>query len=310
MVTTDFEELVRDSMQQFAAGIRLPGGLASRARRRHRRRRFAQCTAIVAVTAVAGAAAVTGAGAVARTAPPSAAVGRNAGHLHALTTSYVVQRVSDALANDHLVMRETNPASEGRQPNSFEGRQTSQYVGWYYQGHASLTLYDINSQPLWKQGTGFVDGKLLAVEVDYIPRVWYLLGGGYLGTPPPASACGKNDFLSATALGVDWPSVIRSSLACGAYQADGYVYIGTAKAVKVTASGTMNFPGGRSVTIATTLYVDPVSFLPVQIMQFSGSPGHAPRLIETVDFQWLKPTPANAAQALVTIPAGFPQVRG
>jgi hypothetical protein len=315
-MNAEFTELVRDSMERFTADIRLPAGLADRARQLHRRRRFAQRTAIVAGTAVLSvivAAALTGAAGFARTMQPSAIGGTSTGHV--LTTAYVVRRVTNALANDNLVARDTSPASEDGQ-TTFEGRQTSRWVRWFYRGNGDEALDDINSQPLFEQGSAYVDGKLVSAEVDYTTHVWFLLpGGNYVSNLPPSSECSRSNDLSAAAFGVDWPSLIQSALACGAYQAEGYVNIGGVKAIKITGSATMNFPQSprsplNGFTQATTLFVDPTTYLPIQILQFTARSGHALHLVQTVNFQWLKPTPANIAETLVTIPAGYPQVQG
>ena len=47
----EFEELVRESMEWFAGDVRVPAGLAGKARRHHRRRLLAVRAAIAAGTA-------------------------------------------------------------------------------------------------------------------------------------------------------------------------------------------------------------------------------------------------------------------
>jgi hypothetical protein len=289
----EFTELVHDSMEQFAADIRLPAGLAGRARRHHRQRRFAQCTAIVAGIAVVAAAVVTGAGLVARTARPSAAGGRSPAHLRMLTTAYVVRRVSDALANHNLVLRDTRFAG-----GNYDGQPSSDFVTWIYQGHISEYLYGTNSKPLYDAGTALVDGKLITVDVDYTVHQWHLIGGNMLGTPP-GSACATSNFLSATEIDANWSKMIRSSLACGVYHLEGYTTIGGKKTIKIYGSVVMKTPR-HSYTLAVTLFVDPENFLPVRVTRYIG-------LAYSDDLQWLTATPANTAQALVTIPAGYPK---
>ena len=307
-MSTEFTDLVRDSMEQFAADIRLPAGLAGRARKRHRQRRFGQCTAIVAGAAalVVIGAAVTGAAGFAGPARRSAKAGPGSGHLHALTTAYVVRQVSDALADDDLVLRDTRSASgpEG-QPTYYDGQQSTQFVTWYYQGHISEYLYGLHSQPQWDAGTGLVDGKLTQVYVEYLHHQWFLIPGTMLPSPP-GSACTQSDFLPATELTANWPSMIRSSLACGAYRVDGYAYIGGVKTIKVTGSIARDYPKPGGSTLGTTLFVDPATFLPVQVTQFTVV-GTGPGVQYSGELAWLKATPANIAQTLVTIPAGYVQ---
>jgi hypothetical protein len=313
-MTTEFTELVRDSMERFAADIRLPAGLAHRARRRHRQRRFAQGTAIVAGAAVLSLvlAAATGAAGFARTAQPSAIGGSVTGRV--LTTANVVRRVSFALANDNLVMRESSSTSADGGPTycctSPGGQLTTQYVTWLYQGHISDYLYGVNS-PLWDAGTALINGKLTQVYVNYQQHQWFLMPGSLLPTPP-ASACSKSDFLNASEIDANWPTEIRSSLACGAYHVDGYAVIRGVKTIKVTGSVVLSYPQGDSGT-TITLFVDPASYLPLQITQsmtINGLPaGPSSHTIQGSDeIQWLKPTSANIAETLVTIPAGFQEI--
>jgi hypothetical protein len=309
-MNTEFTEFVRDSMEQFAADIRLPAGLADRARRRNRQRWFGQCAALVAGTAalsVIVATVVTGR--AGRTAPESTTGAGPTGHV--LTTAYVVQRVSNALANDNLVMRDTIPATEDGRPLYIEGRQELQWVGWSYQGNATQTMEGVNSQPLYEQGSAYVGGKLVSATVDYIAHEWTVLpGGNYVSSLPQSSECSRRNDVSPSAFGINWPSLIQSALACGAYRAEGYVNIGGAEAIKVTGSYTMNFPENPRSLLngfkrATILFVNPKTFLPIQSLEFAARSGHSLRLVQTVSFQWLKPTPANIAETLLTIPAGY-----
>jgi hypothetical protein len=60
-----------------------------------------------------------------------------------------------------------------------------------------------------------------------------------------------------------------------------------------------------------TLYVDPATYLPVRIFgstaTFGGSGGGTLYSLVT-NVRWLRPTAANIAKAMVTIPAGFHRV--
>jgi hypothetical protein len=310
-MTTEFTDLIRESMERFAADIRLPAGLIDRARRRHRQRRFAQGTAIVAATAALSMviAVVTGAAGFARTERPGpGAIGGNVTG-HVLTTADVVRRVTYALANDNLVMRVASPESANGQPVycciSPGGQLAVETVLMLYQGQISYALYGVHS-PLWIAGTALINGKLTQVYIDYQEHQWRLLRGGLIPDPPP-NACTKSDFLNATEIGANWPSEIQSSLACGAYHVDGYAEIGGVKTIKITGSVTDYLHVGESATV--TLFVNPANYLPVEVetsMTFPVVPGISnPPFQGTEIIQWLKATPANIAETLVTIPAGF-----
>ena len=60
-----------------------------------------------------------------------------------------------------------------------------------------------------------------------------------------------------------------------------------------------------------TLYVNPKTYLPVRLVRLgvgSGGPAPITRFTSVTDMQWLRPTAANTAKTLVTIPTGFRQV--
>lgn len=63
-----------------------------------------------------------------------------------LTTAYVARRVTYALANDNLVMRDTSPTAQ-TSDQTFTGYQTTQWVRWFYQGNATEALDGLNYQP-------------------------------------------------------------------------------------------------------------------------------------------------------------------
>jgi hypothetical protein len=60
-----------------------------------------------------------------------------------------------------------------------------------------------------------------------------------------------------------------------------------------------------------TLYVDSTTYLPVRISSSSrsfGGPAPSYAFSSVTDIQWLRPTAANIANTLVTIPPGFRRV--
>ena len=60
-----------------------------------------------------------------------------------------------------------------------------------------------------------------------------------------------------------------------------------------------------------TLYVDPKTYLPVRLSSSGrtyGGPAPSTYSTSVTEMQWLPPTAANIAKALITIPAGYTQV--
>jgi hypothetical protein len=225
----------------------------------------------------------------------------------ALATAYVVHRVENALVNADQVMRETMSLDA---PNSggaafFDGQQSYESVTWAYQGRDSTETFGAHGrrQGIW--GTGIVNGKLQAVQVDYIQHQWELIPGISFG--PPANACTNVGFIEAPASpGTNWPLLIARTLACGGYKMAGYADIDGAETVKITGSRVIG-TGSAESTNTDTLFVSPSTYLPVRITQSIASPGlHGSST--SADITWLPPTRANRARASVTVPCGYQQI--
>jgi hypothetical protein len=297
-MSLDVEDLLRQGMQRFAEQVPVPSGLAHRAARA-RRRRLA-----IRAAAVAGTAAVTTAIVVAATGGPSA--GGSA--TQARTTAYVVNRVEKALAGQHLVLR---------------GRTTSGGWGpsiyWAYGPRNRFEEFTGSGKPYIAVGTALIGGKLTGVYVTYYNRKWSLLPEG----AAPASACSRTGTLEMAgpaAPARNWPAFIHATLACGAATVTGHAWIGGVKTVRITGSPvTEKLSPGEARAIHEkwlrsqwTLYVNPNTYLPVRL---SGSNytygGPMPSYYSTgvTDIRWLRPTAANIAKALVTIPPGFRHFR-
>jgi hypothetical protein len=101
---------------------------------------------------------------------------------------------------------------------------------------------------------------------------------------------GIPDNASMTAASLrDWQS-------CGWLKADGTATVGGVTALRLT----MATGGGW----ATTWYIDPETYLPI-----SKTVSEREKLLSTVDFQWLPPTPANLASLRLPVPPrGFTEV--
>lgn len=315
-MNADVEELLRDGMQRFTAGIHAPAGLPRTAARLRRRRlaaraAFASGTATV-VAAVAVAAVVNGG-------PASTSLD----NAHARTAAYVVDRVEKALTGTNLV---------------FLGRTASPYgpsVTWAYGSHyryeefsgRSCGHIDRNAscthrggpQRYLAEGTALVGGKLTEAYVTYFDRKYSLSGAP---GQAPANACTANGALTMggwPAPSRRWAGFINQTLACGAATVTGHVRVDGMETTRITgAPVTVRLSPGYAKTVRErwararwTLYVDPTTYLPVRMdgsTETFGGPGGRTLYRSVTDVRWLPPTPGNVGKAMVTIPPGFHQV--
>jgi len=317
-MNTDVEELLREGMERFTAGVRAPAGLAHAAGRLHRRRLAAR-TAVACGTAAAAATAlilvVAGAGGGAARTGPSGTQAR--------TAAYVISRVENALAGQRLVLRAHTTTNVGPSASWAYGPRNrfEEFTGSGC-GHSlpsGVCTHRGGSEPYLAQGTALIGGKLTSVYVTYYNRKWSVLPPG---PALPASACSR---AGAIAMGgpplptSDWPAFIHTTLACGAATVTGHVRIDGKETTKITGSPvTVRLKADyakviheKLLKVRWTMYVDPATYLPVRMSGSSytfGGPAPNWRFASVTDMQWLRPTAANVASALVTIPAGFQQV--
>ena len=316
-MSTDVEDLLRESMQRFTEGVRAPAGLAYRASRLRRRRWIFRGTlaGVAAVTAAAAAAVVVTAA--------STVVQPGSSLAQARAAAFVVSRVKHALAAEHRVFVGST-MSTGDQPSvtwahgahnrfeEFTGTQCGQVNSsgdCSHQGGSVRYLAD---------GTALVNGKLTGAYVTYFDHKYSLSPVYRL----PPSACGR----AAVGMGgppvptPHWSSFIRLTLDCGAAKVTGHVRINGQETIRITGKpitvrlsrGEGNAVHERYARALWTLYVNPSTYLPVRMIgsteTFGGSGGHT-RFESVTNVRWLPPTPANVARALVTIPPGYHQVR-
>jgi hypothetical protein len=312
-MNADVEELLRDGMEWFTADVRAPAGLAEQAGRLHRRRRATRAAAACGIAAVTAAV-------VALVAVPGAAARPGGGAAQARLTAYVTKRVENALATENLVF-------VGRSDSA----TTGDYVTWAYGPRNRWEAYSNGGEsgisgvqpvkgPVWAQGTAMVGGKLVGAYVTYFDHRYSLWPLGR----QPASACSTTDALSMAAPifpTTHWSAFIGATLACGAASVTGHVLVNGVQTTRITGRPeTVKLSAGYSkavkekfATARWTLYVNPVTYLPVRMVgsteTFGGSAGNYMASFVT-NVQWLPPTRANVAQALVTIPPGFHRFYG
>jgi len=313
-MSEEFEELVRGSMEWFTGDVRIPAGLAGRARAHHRRRLLAVRAAIAAGTvAVVSAAAV-----IAVTGGASGVPGRHphgGGAVRAQAAAYVIQRVARAVGTRSLIMEISTPEQvitterPGKRPvRSFVPRS----VWWAYHDRSRGKVYAAYLRRHGHPGAADTDteygppGKSLAsspslhpftqTTVNYSDRTWsrgtQLTG---LASGSARAACelvkGMTDPLLAGEVVFTSPSFIHAALACGGLSVTGHMRVHGAAAITLTGTR-------RLATLPITLYVSPATYLPIRIM-IGGL---------RQDYRWLAPTTARLALLRVRIPPGFRRV--
>jgi len=297
-MSTELEDRLRWEMREVTAGARVPPGLARRAWRNRRRRIMTRATA-AAGTAAAVAVALVAAG--------TTGASRDAG---SHTTAYVVRHAESALvtavaANDIMYLRATDGTAER----------------WFYlapQGSSNrYEVFSASGQPLMDIGVTATPASRTVTWVFYRAKTWWRMEGAATPTPQPAA---QNSCRSQIPVGLDVyesPAVlvanIREALACGQLTNEGTQYVDGVAAIKLVSVHTFQVPmRGQTitVTVATTLWVDPASYLPVRWAQDGKVTGRTGVVVPSVDedVEWLPPTSANLAQLTVPIPPGFRQV--
>jgi hypothetical protein len=304
-VSTDFEELVVDSMRRFTATVHVPAGLAAQARWQVRRRRTrarataATGAAIVSAAAVFAVAAGTG-GPV-----PAPAVAAQA-------AAYIVSRAEQALSDRDLILELTSPRQVITKTGA-GGKPVISYVPgsvfWGYHFHSRQEVFAAYLRKHGQPGasdTDTGDGPLhhgpgglfhsTQTSVNYSDRTWSR-GTQVSGKAAPVRgpACkvlkGMQDPQADGELLFTSPWFIRATMACGGLSVTGHVRIDGIAAVMLTGSRQL-------MKLPLVIYISPITY----------------RLVRTVigglrqDYRWLAPTPANLAKLRVPVPPGFRRV--
>jgi hypothetical protein len=319
-VNTNVEELLRDGMGRFAAGVAAPDGLAATAVRRHRRRVAIRAGAVGGGIAAAAAVAVllTGVtGATARATSPT----------QARDIVYVTRKVESALSGQNLVSVETTSMlghkmvtwTYGDYWNWVQFNPTTDYR-WVADGKQQWSFPPADrGKPATAQGTALVSGKLMGAYVTYNNDSYSLSSPGDPDSGLPTSACSTTARLAMGGIavpGVSWSQFINNTLRCGTASVTGHVRINghettqiTGKPVTVRLSASYaKVVREKWATVRWTMYVNPKTYLPVRMygstQTYGGQAGNQVSSGVT-NMTWLQPTPANIAKALVTIPTGF-----
>jgi hypothetical protein len=315
---TDMEGLLRDGMERFTEDVRAPAGLAAAAGRRHRRRVTVRISA-----ACGGVAAVAAAAALVVTLPAGGApASTGTAGTQARTVAYVVSRVKQALASEHLVYYGRTASADGPSATWAYGSRSrfEEFTGEAC-GHTLANgecTHRGGSEPFLAVGTALVKGRLTGAYVTYFDHRYSLSRI----VPGPVSACSTTARLSMSGPVIPsdhWSAFIAGTLGCGTAKVTGHVWVNGVLATRITGKPvTVRLSPGYAKAVREkwarvrwTLYVDPTTYLPVRIFGSTatfGGPAASTLDSGVTNVRWLKPTTANIAKATVAIPPGYHRV--
>jgi hypothetical protein len=322
-MSTDIADLLQETIDRLTEGERVPDGLADRAFRRHRQRRFALGAAGITGTAVAAAAAVFVAAAM------TSGVAQRGGVLRAQTAAYVATRTERALtaaahggAIERIdVIRHSEKLDvvlaerHGRATvlRNVPGLNAERTVFWWYRDRHRAQALTGDGRPLFDLGITGSAGRRphgRSALIDYPAKTW-LHNFGLAAQPVPLpylsrkGSCPEPIDPEATvsAAPAAWTAMIRKALSCGDLRLDGRQWIRGTHAIKIVSSQRLARELALFAPISGTLWVDPATFLPVMVRWTW------PHGTLAATFQWLPPTRANLATLSVKIPSGFRAVR-
>jgi len=284
-MNADVEELLREGMDRFTERVRVPAGLAVKAARSHRRRRAGVRVALAAPAAAVTAAAVAlAAGGTTAARPPAGA----ASVPRVQTDAYLVQHIEKALggAGGKILF----VTSHVKLPEF--GGQSPPIEFWFYQnvtkefrGIRGWTTADVETD---------YPGRSVQLWVDYSNRSWWQHTWATAPLRYAKNVCVGPADDEPNPNSPAWAPFVQASLACGGLAVTGHARIGGMDTIKII--GTSKDLDARFVP--QTMFVDPVTYLPVRILIPSG----------WRDLRWLAPTKANLANLHLTIPRGFRHV--
>lgn len=280
-MSTEIEDLVRDSMNGFTAAVHVPAGLGARAYQHHRRRTIAlRVTAAGAAAAIAAGAGVAAAGVAAtgQAGPPAAVTAHDA--------AYIVRQAAKAVAQSHSDRVEFLQEAFYSTGNKASGQLRT----WSYQDRSSAWVYSADGRLELRLWTVTAHGTVTTTAIDYAARSWSRTAQPVIPLPPGNCSTRRE----ATSNPIPLPQL----LACGTFVIAGHDDIGGVQAVRLTETS----HGGW----VSTVWVDPSTYLAVRL-----TTSHNGELSNQVDFRWLAPAPGTVNKlSAPQIPAGFRHVPG
>jgi len=290
VISTEFEEWLREEMRHATTGVPAPSGLVRRARRARRRQIVSRASAVfvAAAVAVAGAMIVSNG---------TTGASRDSG---TYTTAYVVKHVESALhaVNEIAYMHYTSDIAASMDVWAYDGPQGQAYRAEYF---------DPRSGQLFQEAgmTATPANYATDIAVYFYNKTWSKQS--YQGPKPSGTGCG----FSLPTSWATYPEIaagLRKNLACGALSFKGMQQVDGVNALKLVSVQRSRLGPEKTLrSITTTIWVDPATYLPVRLTtQWTRPLVSVPMRL---DFRWLPPTSANMALLTVRIPPGFTQVR-
>ena len=294
----DVEDLLRCGMERFTEEVQAPRGLTERIARARGRRRLTAAAAGTSVAAVITAVAVIAGTGAASVAPPAPAQAR--------TAAYVIKRVENALAVKNMVVRTEytfSPAFPAITQWNYRGNFRSVQSGFMWLKGSPWA----QGQESWGVGTATIGGKRTSVQVDFRHHEWYSTPG--FGFAP--NGCSNGQVWAESGGPADWATYIRQALSCGEFKIAGQAEVNGEETIKITGSMKGHWLGHSALFVDATLFVDPSTYLPVQVIwnnRSSSADGKSRSGVVREHIRVLPPTPRNVARTSVTVPAGFRKV--
>jgi hypothetical protein len=289
VISTEFEERLREEMRHATTGVSAPSGLVRRARRARRRRMVSRTSAIFVAAAVAVVGAV-----IVSTGTTGAS--RDSG---TYTTAYVVKHVESALhaVNEIAHMHYTSQIAASMDVWAYDGPQGQAYRAEYF---------DPRSGQLFQEAgmTATPANHATDIDVYFYNKTWSK--HSYQGPKQTQTGCG----FSLPTSWATYPEIaagLRENLGCGALSIKGMQQVDGVNALKLVSVQRSHLGPKTVGSITTTIWVDPATYLPVRLTsQWTRPLVSVPMRL---DFRWLPATSANLALLTVRIPPGFTQVR-
>jgi hypothetical protein len=305
-MSTDLEDRLAESMQEYAARVSTVGvaRLAGRARIRHRRRRLAIGGAATACAAVGTASVLVVTLPAAQPAPS---------FLGAQAAAYVTTQTEHALAGpahaDFVYVRTTVGGSYVPESPWAPRTRLTTTENWSYGRQNRMEAYAAHGAPVADIGIQGASKSTTVTTVLYRSAAWWRSTYRTVAVQRLkvlAPKCGPFlmlglPFLDETGPSTDWAGLIQHALACGQMVEAGRQVIDGQHVIRLDQTASSELAGWRSV-----YWVSASTYLPVRI-RMEGTAN--PRWWDQEDFRWVQPTAARLALLRVPIPAGFRQVR-
>lgn len=288
MISTEFEERLREEMRHATTGISTPSGLVRRARRDRRRRIVTRASAASAAMAVAVAGAVI-------VSNGTTGASRDSG---TYTTAYVVKHIESALdaTNEIAYIHYTSRFIAPMDVWAYDGPKGQAYRADYFDPLNGLLFEEVGM-------TATPANYQTWITVNPIHKTWFTQS--YQGPKPSETGCGFS-LPTSWATYPELAAGLSKDLACGALSSEGMQQVDGVNALKLVSVQRSRLGPKTLATIVTIIWVDPATYLPVRLTTQWTRPMVS--LPMRLDFRWLPPTSANLALLTVRIPPGFNKV--